>query len=122
MGSSLVAVAHTIATGTSLQLFIFRLLLPLAGCALGDRDAGYLGALGWSSGSARAGMSDQPPPGPCGIRLAPLTCCTSSTTTRSLASSGESSSKQRSTSVGDTASIEWEGKKTRWKRFLITWG
>jgi hypothetical protein len=24
--------------------------------------------------------------------------------------------------VGDTASSEWEGKKTRWKRFLITWG
>lgn len=47
MGSSLVAVAHTVAAGTALQLLIFRLLLPLAGCALGDRDAGYLGALGW---------------------------------------------------------------------------
>lgn len=51
-----------------------------------------------------------------------LTCCTSSTTTRSLANSGDSNSKQRSVSDGDTVSSEWEGRNTRWKRFLITWG
>lgn len=53
--------------------------------------------------------------------LPPHTCWTCSTTTCSLASSGDSTSKQSSRSVGDTVSREWEGRNMRWKRFLITY-
>lgn len=49
-----------------------------------------------------------------------LTCWTCSSTTRSLASSGDSTSKQSSRSVGETVSRDWDGKNMRWKRFLIT--
>lgn len=72
-------------------------------------------------GQARRERAPPPPPQPCAIGLASLTCCTSSTTTRSLANSWDNSSKQRSMSDGDTVSSEWEGRNTRWKRFLITW-
>lgn len=55
----LVAVAHAVAPGAALQLLILRLLLPLAGCTLGDGDAEHLGALGrevWLS-KARPGRN-----------------------------------------------------------------
>lgn len=61
--SSLVAVAHAVAPSTALQLLILRLLLPLAGCTLGDGDAGHLGALGWvvRFSKGRPGGSAPPP-------------------------------------------------------------
>lgn len=72
-GSSLVAVAHTVAPSAALQLLILGLLLPLAGCTLGDGDAGHLGALGqvvWLS-KARPGRKAPLPPGHCTIGLTP---------------------------------------------------
>ena len=50
------------------------------------------------------------------------TCCTLSSTTRSLASSLESSWKQSSMSPEDTVSREWLGGNTRLKRLFSTWG
>lgn len=54
------------------------------------------------------------------VPISPLTCWTCSSTTRSLASSGDSTSKQSSRSVGETVSSELDGRNMRWKRFLIT--
>lgn len=73
-GSSLVAVAHTIAPGAAFQLLVLGLLLPLAGCTLGDRDAGHLGALGWMVGLSKpmpGGNAPSPTPsGPCATTVA----------------------------------------------------